>query len=162
MHLLEGYVEQLQGYRQRTLADVRGDVGLAWAIEHGLQLVIQCVIDVCHYLVAGLALGTPATSQDAIALLRDTGVFPAAFAHTLVHMARFRNILVHLYAQVDVNPPLGDGPSRPRLSIAFFNHPNYDVLIECLAPPGEAKHAPVLSGEYRNLKYTKTGLAPAR
>lgn len=102
LHLLEGYVQQLQGYRQRTLADVRGDVGLAWAIEHGLQLAIQCVIDVCHYLVAGLALGTPATSQDAIALLRDTGVFPAAFAHTLVHMARFRNILVHLYAQVDV------------------------------------------------------------
>ena len=61
-----------------------------------------------------------------------------------------------------VNPPLGDGPSRPRLSIAFFNHPNYDVLIECLAPPGEAKHVPVLSGEYRNLKYTKTGLVPAR
>jgi isopenicillin N synthase-like dioxygenase len=61
-----------------------------------------------------------------------------------------------------VNPPLGAGPSRPRLSIAFFNHPNYDVLIECLAPPGEAKHAPVLSGEYRNLKYTKTGLTPAR
>jgi isopenicillin N synthase-like dioxygenase len=61
-----------------------------------------------------------------------------------------------------VNPPYGDGPSRPRLSIAFFNHPNYDVLIECLAPPGEAKHAPVLSGEYRNLKYTKTGLVPAR
>jgi isopenicillin N synthase-like dioxygenase len=61
-----------------------------------------------------------------------------------------------------VNPPLGDTLSRPRLSIAFFNHPNYDVLIECLAPPGAAKHAPVLSGEYRNLKYTKTGLAPAR
>jgi uncharacterized protein YutE (UPF0331/DUF86 family) len=102
LHLLEGYVQQLQGYRQRTLAEVRGDVGLAWAIEHGLQLAIQCVIDVCHYLVAGLALGTPATSQDAIALLRDTGVFPATFAHTLVHMARFRNILVHLYAQVDI------------------------------------------------------------
>ena len=61
-----------------------------------------------------------------------------------------------------VNPPLGDGLSRPRLSMAFFNHPNYDVLIECLASPGEAKHASVLSGEYRNLKYTKTGLAPAR
>ena len=61
-----------------------------------------------------------------------------------------------------VNSPLGDSQSRPRLSIAFFNHPNYDVLIECLAPPGEAKHEPVLSGEYRNLKYVKTGLAPAR
>lgn len=60
-----------------------------------------------------------------------------------------------------VNPPLGDGPTKPRLSIAFFNHPNYDALIECLGTQGEAKHAPVLSGEYRDLKYTKTGFAAA-
>jgi hypothetical protein len=51
-----------------------------------------------------------------------------------------------------VNPPPGRGPGRPRLYIAFFNHPNYDVLIECLVPPGEAKQEPVLSGAYRNLK----------
>jgi isopenicillin N synthase-like dioxygenase len=60
-----------------------------------------------------------------------------------------------------VNPPLGGAPSRPRLSIAFFNHPNYDALIECLPGQGEARHAPVLSGEYRDLKYSKTGLAAA-
>jgi isopenicillin N synthase-like dioxygenase len=57
-----------------------------------------------------------------------------------------------------VNPP---DAGRARLSIAFFNHPNYDALIECIAPPGQARHAPVLSGEYRDLKYAKTGLAPA-
>ena len=59
-----------------------------------------------------------------------------------------------------VNPPAGD--ARPRLSIAFFNHPNYDVTIECLAAPGAAKHPPVRSGEYRDFKYAKTGLATAR
>jgi isopenicillin N synthase-like dioxygenase len=58
------------------------------------------------------------------------------------------------------NPPTT--VSRARLSIAFFNHPNYDVLIECLAPTGQAKHLPVLSGDYRDLKYSKTGLEPAR
>lgn len=59
-----------------------------------------------------------------------------------------------------VNPPSGDGPSRPRLSIAFFNHPNYDALIECLPSQGSAKHPPVLSGEYRDTKYAKTGFSP--
>ena len=57
-----------------------------------------------------------------------------------------------------VNPPLGDAPSRPRLSIAFFNHPNYDALIECLPSQGPPRHPPVLSGDYRDLKYAKTGL----
>jgi isopenicillin N synthase-like dioxygenase len=60
-----------------------------------------------------------------------------------------------------VNPPVGAEPSRARLSIAFFNHPNYDVMIECLPSQGPAKHPPVLSGDYRDAKYTKTGLAPA-
>jgi isopenicillin N synthase-like dioxygenase len=57
-----------------------------------------------------------------------------------------------------INPPLADGRNAPRLSIAFFNHPNYDALIECIAPPGQAKHTPVLSGDYRDTKYLKTGL----
>lgn len=46
--------------------------------------------------------------------------------------------------------------------IGFFNHPNYDVLIECIAAPGQAKHSPVMSGEYPDLKYVKTGLVPAK
>jgi isopenicillin N synthase-like dioxygenase len=58
-----------------------------------------------------------------------------------------------------VNPPAGDG--RARLSIAFFNHPNYDTLIECLPSQGAARHPPVRSGDYRDLKYAKTGLTGA-
>ena len=59
-----------------------------------------------------------------------------------------------------VNPPQ-EAPGRARLSIAFFNHPNYDLLIECLASQGAAKHPPVLSGEYRDTKYAKTGFTAA-
>src|SRR5262249_56011164 len=59
-----------------------------------------------------------------------------------------------------VNPPLDDGRNAPRLSIAFFNHPNWDVLIECVAPAGLARYPPVLSGDYRDLKYAKTGFRP--
>ena len=60
-----------------------------------------------------------------------------------------------------VNPPT-DGPSRARLSIAFFNHPNYDAVIECLPSQGPPRHAPVRSGEYRDEKYAKTLVAGAR
>jgi isopenicillin N synthase-like dioxygenase len=60
-----------------------------------------------------------------------------------------------------VNPPLDDGRNASRLSVAFFNHPNWDVMIECVAPPGLAKYPPVMSGDYRDLKYAKTGFAGA-
>lgn len=60
-----------------------------------------------------------------------------------------------------VNPPdTADARSR-RLSIAFFHHPNYDAPIECIAPPGQAKYPPVLSGAYRDEKYRQTRLTAA-
>ena len=59
-----------------------------------------------------------------------------------------------------VNPPAEGGSSPARLSIAFFNHPNYDVRIECLPSQGPARHPAVMSGDYRDVKYAKTGLTP--
>jgi isopenicillin N synthase-like dioxygenase len=56
----------------------------------------------------------------------------------------------------------GDGGRRSkRLSIAFFHHPNYDALVECIAPPGTAKYPPVLSGRYRDDKYMQTRVKSA-
>jgi isopenicillin N synthase-like dioxygenase len=60
-----------------------------------------------------------------------------------------------------VNPPAAIASQAKRLSIAFFQQPNYDVLIECIAPPGKAKYPPVRSGEYRDLKYRRTTVAVA-
>jgi len=56
-----------------------------------------------------------------------------------------------------VTPP-AESAGAKRLSIAFFHHPNYDALVECIAPSGKAKYPPVLSGEYRDLKYRQTRL----
>jgi len=60
-----------------------------------------------------------------------------------------------------VNPPTSVAARAKRLSIAFFQQPNYDALIECIAAPGEAKYPPVISGEYRDLKYRQTTVAVA-
>lgn len=60
-----------------------------------------------------------------------------------------------------VNPPDSVAARSRRLSIAFFHHPNYDALIECIAPPGAAKYPPVLSGAYRDEKYRQTRVAAA-
>jgi isopenicillin N synthase-like dioxygenase len=58
-----------------------------------------------------------------------------------------------------VNPPATVAARAKRLSIAFFQQPNYDARIECIASPGKAKYPPVLSGEYRDMKYRQTAVA---
>lgn len=55
-----------------------------------------------------------------------------------------------------VNPPADAGLAAQRISVAFFHHPNYDALVECIAPPGQAKYPPVRSGDYRTEKYQQT------
>ncbi|NYZ12532.1 isopenicillin N synthase family oxygenase [Azospirillum sp. RWY-5-1] len=60
-----------------------------------------------------------------------------------------------------INPPAELAAKTKRLSIAFFHHPNYDARVECIAPPGKAKYPPVLSGEYRDLKYRQTRVSAA-
>ena len=59
------------------------------------------------------------------------------------------------------NPPASVASQAKRLSIAFFQQPNYDAIIECIAPAGKAKYPPVRSGEYRDLKYRQTTVAVA-
>lgn len=58
-----------------------------------------------------------------------------------------------------LNPPREQARAASRMSIAFFHHPNYDAKIACIpgcagdAPP---RYEPVLSGDFRNTKYTVT------
>jgi isopenicillin N synthase-like dioxygenase len=58
-----------------------------------------------------------------------------------------------------VNPPASVAARAKRLSIGFFHQPNYDALIECIAPPRHAKYPPVVSGDYRDQKYRRTAVA---
>lgn len=61
------------------------------------------------------------------------------------------------------NPPAGD--QTDRLSVAFFQQPNYDALIDCIPTclrPGDApRYQPITSGAHRRLKldFAKTGSA---
>ena len=87
----------------------------------------------------------------------DVGTSPMRFVVNIGDLMRWTNDRWLSSLHRVVNPPAGNG--RPRLSIAFFNHPNYDITIECLASQGPARHPPVRSGDYRDLKYAKTGMS---
>ena len=99
---LDDYTAVLRRYQAMAFDEMAADIGTIWAIKHGLQLCIQCVIDVCNHLVAGLNLGTPATHDDTVELLVKNGILSDNLGTTLVKMFRFRNILVHDYIKVDL------------------------------------------------------------
>lgn len=71
-------------------------------VEHTLQLAIQAAIDVGSHVVSDDRLGEPETGRDVFRLLARAGAFPPDLATQLERMAGFRNVVVHMYQDVDV------------------------------------------------------------
>jgi len=89
----------------RTLARlerIADDVREQRFVEHTLQLAIQAALDVASHVVSDERLGEPDTSRDVFRLLARAGIVPADLGTRLEQMAGFRNVVVHLYQEVDL------------------------------------------------------------
>lgn len=110
---VQSALRQLRRHAGRPVAAL-ADLDEAWAVERGLQLVAQNVLDIATHLAASAGLDVPdyATAIDRLA---DIGVLPRRFAREFRAVAGFRNIIVHGYLEVDserihtiLNERLGD------------------------------------------------------
>jgi uncharacterized protein YutE (UPF0331/DUF86 family) len=78
-----------------------GDRGLQAQAERWLQLAAECVLDLANHLISERGWRTPETYRDSIRVLAEEGVLPGDLAPRLEAWAGLRNILVHLYLEVD-------------------------------------------------------------
>lgn len=61
----------------------------------------EAAIDTCNHLVARMGGRAPRDYADCFAVLEELDVLPAELTSRLRQMARFRNLLVHMYQEVD-------------------------------------------------------------
>ncbi|MFA4874533.1 MAG: DUF86 domain-containing protein [bacterium] len=73
-----------------------------YAVMHALQLAIEACLSVGNHIVAQERLGIPRSYQDTFSLLEKGGILPSDFAEEMKKMARFRNRLVHIYWDIDL------------------------------------------------------------
>jgi uncharacterized protein YutE (UPF0331/DUF86 family) len=88
----------------RTLARpalIETDVHEQRFVERELQLAIQAALDVASHIVSDERLPEPATNADLFNALVRRGVLDPALGTALVQSAKFRNVLVHAYVDVD-------------------------------------------------------------
>ena len=95
-------VLSLQRHVGQEVGALRRGSDERWAVERGLQLCAQNVLDIATHIAAGLGHDVPDYAS-AIDVLAEVGALPAAFAGGIRDMAGFRNILVHGYLAVDVD-----------------------------------------------------------
>jgi len=111
---LDTAVQRLRRHTGKPIDELTADPDTSWAVERGLQLCAQNVLDIATHLAACRGHDAPDYAS-AVDALGEVGVLPAAFASRLRGVAGFRNVLVHGYVQVDrelvhrlLNERLGD------------------------------------------------------
>ena len=74
LHALERYtleIERLAATIQRQRFDT--DLSTQWMVEHGLQLAVECVLDIGSHPVAAEGMGAPESYREVLELLGARG-----------------------------------------------------------------------------------------
>ena len=128
-----GKLDEMDGYLGELESVVPGDLAAYRAVEKRracerlLQVAIECVLDVCHLLVAGLRLGLPGAEDDVLDKLEAAGVLSAPMLSTVRRMKGCRNILVHEYGHV-LDDIVFEVVSSKRSDFADFKREVLEVL----------------------------------
>jgi uncharacterized protein YutE (UPF0331/DUF86 family) len=94
-------VNALRELRPLTYDEFISEHVLVSAAERDLQIAIQAAPDIGSIILADQQANVPASYSDISPALAEIGIIPPEFAQSLIAMAKFRNVLVHLYLEVD-------------------------------------------------------------
>lgn len=96
------FVRELEGLSKISKGEFLKNSERQYAVMHLLQLSIEAALSLGNHIVARERLGIPRNYQDIFALLEKGGVLPREFSEEMMKMARFRNRLIHLYWEMDL------------------------------------------------------------
>ena len=98
---LEEYLALLKEIGKRPSDAFIKDKILIGSAKYYLQVSIECCLDVANHVIAAEKFRAPKDYADAFAVLEEAGFIGKELSQHLKQMAKFRNRLVHLYAEID-------------------------------------------------------------
>ncbi len=99
---LKTHIKGLEELQKLSFEEIKSSVLTTWAVEHGLQIAIQQLIDIGNYILASTVDSRIENYIDVFDKLGVNKIIPEDFAEGIRGMAGFRNLLVHEYADVDL------------------------------------------------------------
>ena len=94
-------LRKLDGYAGIAENEFLSDPGKIDGAKYNLIVAIEGAMDICGSVVARAGGRAPKDYADCFAVLGEIGILDAKFVERLKRMAKFRNLLVHLYWKVD-------------------------------------------------------------
>jgi uncharacterized protein YutE (UPF0331/DUF86 family) len=102
LEMLRKYVGILRSYQKHGIEDLEEDVTLRGAVERYLGVALECALDIGEMIISAERLEKPESYRRVIEILGKEGILPEEFSEKFAPAAGFRNILVHAYADVDI------------------------------------------------------------
>lgn len=98
---LEELIERLDEVRQAGESAYLADERQRAATERWLQVAVQICIDLGTQLVTEQSAPPPSDYAEVFTILGEKGVIPSDLAQRLADAAKQRNLIVHLYLEID-------------------------------------------------------------
>jgi uncharacterized protein YutE (UPF0331/DUF86 family) len=97
---LEEYINDLDAYHDLTLEELKNDKVLFRYLERTLHLAVEAVLDIGGHIISDERLGSPSFNSEIIEILAENNIIKEN-VDDYIEMAKFRNIIVHDYADID-------------------------------------------------------------
>jgi uncharacterized protein YutE (UPF0331/DUF86 family) len=97
---LEEYINDLDVYHDLTLEELKNNKVLFRYLERTLHLAVEAVLDIGGHIISDERLGSPSFNSEIIEILAENNIIKEN-VDDYIEMAKFRNIIVHDYADID-------------------------------------------------------------
>ena len=98
---LEEYLGQIREFSSVSAEDYSGDWKTRRIVERTLQIMIELCIDIAGHIISDRRLRVPVSYADTFKSLAEAGLITPRISDIMEKMAKFRNIVVHQYENVD-------------------------------------------------------------
>lgn len=105
-------IEELIGYLRSTISEIEEyevttemleeNKERSAAVKYLMQTAVECCANIAEHIIFGVDLGNPATSKELFPILARHSIIDNDLAKKLQDAVGLRNILVHLYRQVNL------------------------------------------------------------
>lgn len=103
LEFLEEYITRLKDLQQYSPEEIEKNYVLRGAVERYLQVSLESMLDIGEIIISEEKIKRPASYKEIFHILGEIGVLPEAFARKIEPSAGFRNVLVHMYAKVELD-----------------------------------------------------------
>ena len=98
---LESYLVELRAFQSASREEFVREPAMHHLAERYLHLACECILDIAHHVIADQGYRVATTYRSAIEILSEEGLLDQSLAERLKKWMGFRNVLVHLYLDID-------------------------------------------------------------